>query len=133
MQFDFRKILLSADEVKKLESSLDEYLALQGDALSRLRFKRKGPARQSMIEALAQMAMLFAAANMGEESDFTLCLQDAIEQSLQDDAARRDLRSFYLRNVSRVPGTLDPAISRLVLARPLIMDAPLSTSAESKE
>lgn len=125
MLFDYRKILTSDAEMLKIEASLDEYLALEGDALSRMRFKRKGPARRMMVEALAQMAMLFASANMGSEIDFEACLGDVLVLASEDDAARRALRAFYLRNVSRVPGTMDDAIGRLSLARPRIMDVPV--------
>lgn len=123
MLFDHRKILAQPGEGAKLEASLDEYLALEGEALSRLRFKRRGPARDGMLAALAQMAMLFAAANMGEDEDFRQCLTDVAEQSARDDAARRALRAFYLRHVERVPGTLGSAVGRLSAARPIILGA----------
>ena len=79
------------------------------------------------MAALSQMAMLFAAANMGDDAQFAECMEDVLGQVLSDDPARRALRVFYLRNVSRVPGTLEPALARLVLARPKIMDAPLGS------
>jgi hypothetical protein len=126
MLFDYRKVLGDASEAASIDASLDEYLALEGDALSRLRFKRRGPARLSMTEALAQMSMLFAAASRGAEEDFQACLQDVLEQSTADDSARRAVREFYLRNVGRVPGMNEASIARLALARPNILAQPLA-------
>jgi hypothetical protein len=128
VQFDHRKIMESESERSKLNASLDEYLALEGDSMSRLRFKRKGPAREAMMAALAQMAMLFAAANMGTEEDFEQCLADSVAMAVSDDSHARSLRGFYLRNLTRVPGTEDLAVGRLSLARPRIMDLPIVES-----
>jgi hypothetical protein len=125
VQFDHRKIMGSDSERSKLNASLDEYLLLEGDAMSRLRFKRKGHAREAMMAALAQMAMLFAAANMGNDEDFAACLDDTVGLAGLDDGQARALRGFYLRNLTRVPGTEDLAVGRLSLARPKIMDLPL--------
>lgn len=131
MQFDHRKIMESESERSKLNASLDEYLALEGDSLSRLRFKRKGPAREAMMAALAQMAMLFAAANMGSDEDFEQCLADTVGLAEADDVHARSLRGFYLRNLTRVPGTEDLAVGRLSLARPRIMDLPIQETSGS--
>ena len=80
----------------------------------------------AMIEALAQMAMLFAAANMGSNQEFDACLSDIVDRVSSDTPAIRNLRSFYLRNISRVPGTVGEAVGRLALARPRIVDSPLA-------
>ena len=128
MLFDPQKMLQTPHELIKLEGALDEYLALDGDALARMRFKRRGPARQAMLEAVAQMAMLFAAANMGTAPEFDACLKHVVADTLRDDAPRRALRGFYLRNITRVPGTVDDALLRLLQARPVIMDGPLTDS-----
>jgi hypothetical protein len=81
-----------------------------------------------MMAALAQMAMLFAAANMGTEEDFEQCLADSVAMAVSDDSHARSLRGFYLRNLTRVPGTEDLAVGRLSLARPRIMDLPIVES-----
>jgi hypothetical protein len=130
MQFDHGKILASPSERAKIDSTLDEYLVLHGSALTRLRFKRKGPARDSMVQALAQMAMLFAAANMGSQAEFDECLDDLVARAAADTPQMRLLRAFYLRNITRVPGTLGEAVGRLALARPRIVDAPVLDDSE---
>ena len=128
MRFDHSKILESASERSKLDATLDDYLALRGDALSRMRFKRRGPARQSMIEALAQMAMLFAAANMGSIQEFDACLCGMLGGVALDEPEARGLRAFYLRNAERVPGTAGGSIERLARASARILDAPMLAS-----
>lgn len=132
MQFDFRKTLGSPAELAKLDSSLDDYLALEGTTLSRLKFKRRGPARSGMLETLAQMAMLFAAANMGDRNEYEACLMDILNQTVLDDGHKRSLREFYLRNLSRIPGTLGTAVGRLAAAREAIIGMPLEESSEEQ-
>lgn len=126
MLFDHRKMLQTPQEAAKLEGALDEYLALEGGAPLRARFERRGPERRAMLEAVAQMAMLFAAAHMGSQEEFEACLADALDACALDLAPRRALRGFYLRNVSRVPGTPGEAMARLLLARAPIMAGPLA-------
>ena len=126
MLFDYRKVLGDPSDAAGVEASLDEYLALQGDALSRLRYKRRGPARQGMAAALAQMSMLFAAAKRADDQEFGACLQDVRGEAGADDAPRRALREFYLLNLGRVPGLDESAIARLALARPALLEAPLA-------
>lgn len=130
MQFDFRKTLTSAAELAKLDSSLDDYLALEGNTMSRFKFKRRGVARTGMLETLAQMAMLFAAANMGPRDEYEACLMDILNQTVLDDSYKRSLREFYLRNLSRIPGTLGTAVGRLAAAREAIIGMPLAQSEE---
>lgn len=126
MVFDPCKMLQTPQEVVRLEGALDEYLGLEGNVLSRLHVKRRGPGRQAMLEAVAQMAMLFASANMGSAEEFEACFNFVLSETAQDDAARRALRGFYLRNITHVPGTEDDAVMRLLLARPAIMGGPLA-------
>ena len=128
MIFDFRKMLTHEQDIINIDLSLDEYLALEGDAMSRFRYKRKGSSRSFLLEAMAQMAMLFAAANMGSDEEYHVCLTDILYQCTLDDEFRRSLRMFYLKNITKIPGTLDPALARLALARPFIEDIGLQSS-----
>lgn len=125
MKFDYRKTLYDGGASARLGVSLDEYLATHGDTSSRLKYKRYGPHRLSMLETMAQIAMVFASASLGTDSEFAECSNDVLDQALGDTPDQRALRSFYLRHADIVPGVLKIGRTRLGRARSLFEQAPL--------
>lgn len=132
VRFNYQRLLNEEPERQRLEDTLQDYMALGKGGAARVAIKRGGRAKELMLESLARMAMLFAAAKMGTQEEFEDVLAEELAAARNDSEASREMRLFYAQNAGRVPGTGMVASERLDQAMRLIEVMPLTGVAENQ-
>lgn len=126
MLYDHRKLLADPGQLAGLELSLDGYLAVANSTPESIAAKKKGPARDELLAAIAQMAMLFACAKSGSAEEYRKTFFDLLDSCKFDSAVARGLRIFYLSNAAAIPEVHRSACERMRMAKPALEAIPIA-------